>query len=97
MDTRDGQLWRVTRKAYSNWLTKVRSAAVVRFFERHVVDLEKQLRMGDQHGFFQNIKLVQLEEVRRRSNHSASVTRKADCCATKGVSARDGCDSFARC
>ena len=33
----------------------------VRFFVRHVVELEKQLRMGDQHGFFQNIKLVQLE------------------------------------
>ena len=34
---------------------------------------------------------------RRRSNHSAPVTSGADCCTTKGVSARDGCDSSARC
>ena len=88
MDTRDTQLRRAVRKA-CNWLKRVRSAAVVRFFERHVVELEKQLRMGDQHGFFQNIKSVQLEET-KRSNHSASVTRKEDCCATKGISARGG-------
>ena len=44
---------------------RVRSAAVVRFFERHVVELEKQLRMGDQHGFFQNIKSVHLEETKK--------------------------------
>ena len=43
----------------------MRSAAVVRFFEHHVVELEKQLRMGDQHGFFQNIKSVQLEETKK--------------------------------
>ena len=30
-------------------LKKVRTGAVVRFFERHIVELEKQLRMGDQH------------------------------------------------
>ena len=30
-----------------------------------VVELEKQLRMGDQHGFFQNIKSVQLEETKK--------------------------------
>ena len=43
----------------------MRSAEVVRFFEGHVVDLEKQLRLGDQHGFFQNIKSVQLEETKK--------------------------------
>ena len=57
MDTRDAQLRRAVRKA-CNWLKRLRSAAVVRFFERHVVELEKQLRMGDQHGFFQNITSV---------------------------------------
>ena len=41
-DTRDAQLRRAVRKA-CNWLKRVRSAAVVRFFERHVVELEKQL------------------------------------------------------
>ena len=64
MDTRDAQLRRAVRKA-CNWLKRVRSAAVVRFFERHVVELEKQLRMGDQHGFFQKIKSVQLEETKK--------------------------------
>ena len=61
MDTRDARLRRVVRKA-CDWLKRVRKAAVVRFFERHVVDFEKQLRTGDQHGFFQNIKSGQLEE-----------------------------------
>ena len=64
MDTRDAQLRRAVRKA-CNWLRRVRSAAVVRFFERHVVELEKQLRTGDQLGFFQNIKSVQLEETKK--------------------------------
>ena len=41
------------------------TVAVVRFFERHVVELEKQLRMGDQHGLSQNIKSVQLEETKK--------------------------------
>ena len=63
-DTRDAQLRRAVRKA-CNWLKRVRSAAVVRFFERHAVELEKQLRIGDQHGFFQNIKSVQLEETKK--------------------------------
>ena len=63
-DTRDAQLRRAVRKA-CNWLKRVRSAAVVRFFERHVVELEKQLRMGDQHGLFLNIKSVQLEETQK--------------------------------
>ena len=54
MDTRDAQLQRVVRKV-CNWLK----------FERHVVELEKQLRVGDQHGFFQNIKSLQLEETKK--------------------------------
>ena len=41
------------------------SAAVVRFFKRYVVELEKELRMGDQYRFFQNIKSVQLEETNK--------------------------------
>ena len=41
MNTRDAQLRRAVRKA-CHWLKRVRSAAaVVRFFERHVVELEK--------------------------------------------------------
>ena len=49
MDTRDAQLWRAVRKA-CNLRKRVRSAAVVCFFERHVVELEKQSRMGYHHG-----------------------------------------------
>ena len=63
-DTRDAHLQRAVRKA-CNWLKRVRSAAVFLFFERHVVELEKQLLMGDQHGFYQNIKSVQLEKTRK--------------------------------
>ena len=50
----------------------MRRAAVVRFFERHVVELEKQLRIGDQHGFFQNIKSVQLEETNKVESQCVS-------------------------
>ena len=46
MDTRDAQLPGVIMKA-CNWLKSLRSAVIVRFFERHIVELEKQLRMGD--------------------------------------------------
>ena len=94
MNTRYAQLRRAVRKA-CNWLKKVRSATVVRFFERHVVELEKQLRLGDQHGFFQNIKSVQLEETKKVE--SQCTRDEEDCCATKSVSARGGCDSSARC
>ena len=39
-DIRDAQLQRAVRKA-CNWLKRVQSVAVFRFFERHVVELEK--------------------------------------------------------
>ena len=64
MDTRDAQLRRAVRKA-CNWRKRVRSAAVVRLFECHAVKLEKQLCIGDRHGLFQNIKLMQLEETKK--------------------------------
>ena len=35
------------------------------FFNQHVGELEKQLRMGDQRGFFQNIKSVQPKETKK--------------------------------
>ena len=47
----------------------MQSAAVVCFFERHVVELEKQLRMGDQHGCFQSIRSVQVEEAKEVESH----------------------------
>ena len=48
-----------------NWLKRVRSTAVIRFFERLVVELEKQSRKRDQHGFFQKIKSVQVEGTKK--------------------------------
>ena len=60
MDTRVAQLRRAVRKA-CNWLKRVQSAAVVRFFKRHVVELEKQLRMGDQ---LEETKKVELQCIR---------------------------------
>ena len=68
MDTRGVQLRKAIIHA-CNSLKRVRSAAVTRFFEPHNVELEKQLRMGTQHGFFQNIKLVQLENNQVESQH----------------------------
>ena len=94
MSTRDVQLQRAVNKAY-NWLKRVRSAAVVRFIERHVVELEKQLHMGDQHGLVKNIKSLQSEQTKKFE--SQCVRDEGDYCETKGVSARDGCDSSARC
>ena len=62
-DTKDAHLRRAVKKS-CKWLKRVRSAAEVRSFELHVVELEKQLRMGDQQGFFQNIKSLQLKETK---------------------------------
>ena len=70
-----------------NCLRRVRSAAVVLLFERHIVELKTQLGMGDQHRFFQR---------QKRLNHSAFMTREGYCCKTRGISERDGCDSSAR-
>ena len=64
MSTRDVQLQRAVNKAY-NWLKRVRSEAIFRFIERHVVELEKQLHMGDQHVLVQNIKSLQSEETKK--------------------------------
>ena len=64
MDTRDAQLRRAVKKE-CNWLKRVRSAAVVRFFGQHIVELKKQLRTGGQYGFFKNIKSMQLEETNK--------------------------------
>ena len=95
IDTRDAQLRRAVRKA-CNWLKRVRSAAIVRFSERHVVELENGCVWETS---MDSSKTSNRCSWRRqtRSSHSASVTRKGDCCATKGVSTRDGCDSPARC
>ena len=89
MDTRDAQLRRAVSKA-CNWLKRERSAAVVRFFERHVVELEKQLRMAISTDSYKTSNRCSWWTP-RRLNYSASVTRKGDCCATKVVSARGGC------
>ena len=88
MDSRDAQLLRAVRKA-CNCLKRVRSEAVVRFFERHVVELEKRLRMGDQHGFFQNIKSVQLEETKKAESQFVR-DEEGRLLRTQGVSARGG-------
>ena len=86
--TRTAQLRRAVRKA-CNWLKRVRSAAVVRFFERHFVELDMQLRMGDQHGFFQNIKSVQLEETKKVESQYIR-DEEGGLLRDKGVSARGG-------
>ena len=96
MYKRNAQLRWAFRKV-CDWLKIVRSAAVVRFFERHVVELETQLRMGDQHGFFQNIRSVQLEETNKVESQCVRDEEGRLLRDKKGVSARDGLDSSARC
>ena len=80
MDTGDAQLRRAVRKA-CNWLKRVRSAAVVRFFERHWRNSCAWETSMDSSKTSNRCSWRR----RRRSNHSASVTREGDCCATKGV------------
>ena len=46
MEIRDAQLREAVRRACT-WLKRMRSATVVCLYERHIVELEKQLRMGD--------------------------------------------------
>ena len=94
-DIRDAQLRRAVRNA-CNWLKRVRSAAVVRFFERHVVELEKQLRMGDQHGFFQNIKSVQPEETKKVESQRVHDEERR-LLRDKGRIRERWCDSSVRC
>ena len=73
----------------------MRSAAVVRFFKRHIVELEKQLRIGNQHGLFQSIKSVELEKKKVETQYARD--EEGELLGDKGVSAKDGCDSFTRC
>ena len=94
MDTRDAQLRRAVRKA-CNRLKRIRSAAVVRFLECHVVELEKQLRMGDQHIFCQSIKLVQLEE-RTKVESQCVRDEEGKTAARQRAYPQEGCDSSAR-
>ena len=89
MDTRDAQLRRAVRKV-CNWLKRVRSAAVVRFFERYVVELEKQLRMGGSARIIQKHQIGATGGDKEGGITVRPMTRKGDCCATKGVSARGG-------
>ena len=70
-------------------MKRVQSAAVVRFFERPIVELEKHLRMGDQHGFFQNIKSVQLGETKKVESQYIR-DEEGRLLRDKGVSSRGG-------
>ena len=48
----------------------MQSTPVVRFFECHVLELKKQVHMGDEHIFIQYIKSVQLKETKKvKSQH----------------------------
>ena len=74
----------------------MQSVAVVLFFEHHVVDLEKQMRIGDQHGFSPNIKSVKLEDAKKVEPRCVR-GKEGKLLCEKSIPARDGCDSSARC
>ena len=94
-DTRDAQLRRAVRNA-CNWLKRVRRAAVVRFSSATSLSWRSSCVWETSMDSSKTSNRCSWRR-RRRSNHSASVTREGDCCATKSVSARDGCDSSVRC
>ena len=88
MNTRDAQLRRVIKRP-CNWLKRVRNPAVVRFFKRHVVKRRSSCAREISTDTSKTSNRCSWRR-QRRSSHSASATRKGDCCATKGVSARGG-------
>ena len=88
MNTRDAQLRRVIKRS-CNWLKRVRNPAVVRFFKRHVVKGRSSCAREISTDTSKTSNRCSWRR-QRRSSHSASATRKGDCCATKGVSARGG-------
>ena len=94
-DARDAQLQRAVRKA-CNWLKRVRSAAVVRFSRATSLSWRSSCVWETSMNSSKTSNRCSWRR-RRRSNHTASVSREGTCCVTKGVSARDGCDSSVRC
>ena len=59
----------------------MQGVAIVRFFERHVAELEQQLRMGDQRGLFQNTILLrqgEMKEVESQYSHHEERTLLED-------------------
>ena len=63
-NTKDTALRRAVRQACKG-VKRVREAAVIRFFERYVQEMEEQLRRRDQRGFFQRLKSMEVEETRK--------------------------------
>ena len=51
--TKDAEIREAVRKACK--VKRTRAAAVTRFFERYVQEMEEQLRRRDQRGFFQHL------------------------------------------
>ena len=68
------RLRKVVEKAGKN-LEKVRKAAVLRFFWVHVRKLEERVRKGDQAGFYEHLKTMNLEGKRDRN---AQLIKDAD-------------------
>ena len=94
-DTRDAQLRKAVRKV-CNWLKRVRSAAVVRFSSATSLSWRSSCVWETSMDSSKTSNRCSWRR-RRRSNHSASMTREGDYCATKDIAARDGCDSSVRC
>ena len=63
-NTKDHELRKAVRRACKT-VKKARTKAVTRFFERHVQEMEEQIRRRDQRGFFQHLKSMEVEETRK--------------------------------
>ena len=88
MDTRDTQLWRAVRKA-CNWLKRVRVQQSFVFSSATSLSWRSSCAREIRPDTSKTSNRCSWRR-QRRSSHSASATRKGDCCATKGVSARGG-------
>ena len=63
-DSKDTDLWKAARRACKK-VTRTRTGAVTCFFERYVQEMEENLRWRDRRGFFQHLKSMEGEKMRK--------------------------------
>ena len=92
---KDSQSKRAVRRTKVE-LKKIREAGVVSFFQRLVGEIEEKLQRRDQRGLLHLLKSTQVEEVRKLTRSTFETSRE-NYCKMLTSSARDGCNTSARC
>ena len=75
IDNQDSQLMRAARRE-NRHVHRVCNDAYEQFLERHVQNMEGDLRQRDQRGLFRRFKSLNIEDTRKASR-STSVTKRA--------------------